>query len=412
MHILYNLLISIAAFGIRIISLFSPKMRLFVSGRKQVYSRLEEKIAPNDKVIWMHCASLGEFEQGVPIIKELREAKPNHKVVVSFFSPSGFENKKNTPLADATVYLPMDTRANAKKFIAAVHPSLAIFIKYEFWPNYLLELKNKNIPTFLVSGLFRKKQLFFQPYGGFMRKALEAFDHFFVQDEESQELLRSINFDKCTISGDTRFDRVSDQLKIDNSLDFAAQFKNGNICIVCGSTWPEDEEVLIDYINTAPDYVKFIIAPHKIEKEKIEALDLKISKKTLIYSQIDTNDISASQVLIIDCIGLLVKLYSYADIAYVGGAMGNTGLHNILEPATFGIPIIIGKNYDGFPEAQKLRAHAGLFSVSTSKEATKILKRLVEQPDFRQKTGIIAGHFVQNNVGATQHIISHLNNFI
>ena len=383
-------------------------MKLFVEGRKDVFLTLQENISPTDETIWFHCASLGEFEQGVPIMEAIKKLKPNHKIVVSFFSPSGYEIKKNTHLADAVVYLPMDTPSNARKFINTINPKLAVFVKYEFWPNYLFELQKKNIPTLLVSGVFRENQLFFKSYGGFMRKALTTFEHFFVQDENSEELLRSIGFDNITVSGDTRFDRVSHQIEMDNTLKFAEEFKGNSLCIVCGSTWPEDEAVLLNYINTASLNVKFIIAPHKIESSKIDDFRNKIVKKTILHSNKDEVNISAYSVLIIDCIGLLSKLYSYADIAYVGGAMGKTGLHNILEPATFGVPIVIGKNYDEFPEAIHLRSLAGLFSITNATECSEILKKLVENDNFRDKTGMISGHFVNSNTGATEKVMTYI----
>jgi 3-deoxy-D-manno-octulosonic-acid transferase len=408
MHTIYNLLILFASFLLKIVALFSNKMKLFVNGRKNVFKTLQQKISNTDKTIWFHCASLGEFEQGVPIMEAIKKLKPDHKIVVSFFSPSGFEIKKNTPLADVAVYLPMDTPANAKKFISAVHPSLSFFVKYEFWPNYLFELQKKNIPTLLISGVFRESQIFFKPYGGFMRRALASFDHFFLQDKNSEALLKSIGFSNTTVSGDTRFDRVSHQIEMDNTLKFAEEFKSDSLCIVCGSTWPEDEAVLLDYINSAPENVKFIIAPHKIEAAKIEDFTKKVVKKTVLHSSIDEVNISDYSVLIIDCIGLLSKLYSYADIAYVGGAMGKTGLHNILEPATFGVPIVIGKNFNEFPEAKRLRDLAGLFSISNAAECTEILNKLILNDSFRNKTGMIAGHFVNKNTGATKKIIDYL----
>ncbi len=389
-------------------ALFNKKMKLFVHGRKNVFDVLKQKISLEDKTIWFHCASLGEFEQGVPIMEAMKKQKPDHKLVVSFFSPSGFEIKKNNPLPDSVVYLPMDTQLNAKKFIAAIHPSIAVFVKYEFWPNYLFELQRKNIPTLLVSGVFREKQIFFKAYGGFMRKALATFDHFFVQNENSETLLQNIGFKNITVSGDTRFDRVSHQIEMDNTLKFAEEFKGNSLCIVCGSTWPEDEAVLLDYINSAPENVKFIIAPHKVEINKIEAFIKKILKKTVLHSKIDEVNISEYSVLIIDCIGLLSKIYSYADIAYVGGAMGKTGLHNILEPATFGVPIIIGKNYEEFPEAIRLHDLAGLFSIKNAAECSEILKKLIINADFRNKTGMISGHFVNKNTGATKKIVNYI----
>jgi len=372
-----------------------------------VYETLQQKISTTDKTIWFHCASLGEFEQGVPIMEAIKNLKPDHKIVVSFFSPSGYEIKKNTPLADAVVYLPMDTPSNAKKFISAVHPSFTFFVKYEFWPNYLFELQKRTVPTLLISGVFRGDQIFFKSYGGFMKRALKSFDHFFLQEENSEELLKSIGFTNTTVSGDTRFDRVSHQIEMDNTLKFAEEFKGNSLCIVCGSTWPEDEAVLLDYINSSPENVKFIIAPHKIEADKIEDFTKRIVKKTVLHSKIDEVNISDYSVLIIDCIGLLSKLYSYADIAYVGGAMGKTGLHNILEPATFGVPIVIGKNFQEFPEAKRLRDLAGLFSISNAAECTEILNKLILNDSLRNKTGMIAGHFINKNTGATQKIIDY-----
>ena len=265
MQLLYSFLTHIAAFHLWVAQHFSKKLKVFVSGRKKVFSTLEQKIDARDKTIWFHCASLGEFEQAVPIIEACKNLLPNYKIIISFFSPSGFEIKKNTDKADAIVYLPLDTISNARKFIALAHPSLAIFVKYEFWPNYLLELKAEKVPTLLVSGLFRTNQIFFKPYGGFFRKALLSFDHLFVQDLNSKKLLEGIKITNATISGDTRFDRVSHQIEQDNRLDFMEIFKSDSTCIVCGSTWPEDEDVLLDSILNASEDVKFTLAPHKID---------------------------------------------------------------------------------------------------------------------------------------------------
>ena len=383
-----------------------------MAGRKQTFQILASGISPEDKTIWFHCASLGEFEQGVPVMESLRTTHPDHKIIVSFFSPSGYENKKNTPLADVVIYLPIDTKSNAKKFIKTIHPSLVLFVKYEFWPNYLLELKRQNIKTLLISGVFREEQLFFKFYGGFMRKALDSFDHFFLQNQASKELLAAIGLNNTSVSGDTRFDRVSRQIEMDNTLDFIDRFKKDNLCIVCGSTWEEDQDLLLEYINQAPEQVKFIIAPHIIDAAKISALRKKIHKQTALYSQTiakgNIENIETAQVFIINTIGLLTKIYSYADIVYVGGAAGEKGLHNILEPATFGVPIVIGKNYSKFPEAIKLRSLAGLFSVKNSTECKSILSKLVEDSSFRNKTGMICGHFVDSNTGAAKKIVAYL----
>lgn len=412
MGILYNTLIHLASFGATVTSFFSPKMKLFVNGRKDVFEKLQRQIAISDKTIWVHCASLGEFEQGVPIMEEIKKTKPEYKIVVSFFSPSGYEVKKNSPIADVVAYLPMDTPSNAKRFIEAIHPSLAIFVKYEIWPNYLFELQKKKIPSILISALFRENQIFFKSYGGFMRRALFTFYKYFVQDENSKQLLNSIGLKNVTISGDTRFDRVSNQLTMNNTLPFARDFKGNSISIVCGSTWPEDETVLLDFINSASEEVKFIIAPHKIESHKIEEFRKRINKKTVLHSEKDDVNLSEYNVLIIDCIGLLSKLYSYADIAYVGGAMGTTGLHNILEPATFAIPIVIGKNHGKFPEAETLKKSGGLFVVEDTEECTAILNKLVLDGSLREEAGKIAGIFIKQNIGATSIIMESISSRI
>jgi 3-deoxy-D-manno-octulosonic-acid transferase len=383
-------------------------MSLFVYGRKTVFNTLKESIHPDDKTIWFHCASLGEYEQGVPIMEKTKELFPNYKIIVTFFSPSGFEVKKNSTLANTIIYLPIDTVSNAKKFIELAHPSLAIFIKYEFWPNYLFQLKEKKILTFLVSGLFRKDQIFFKPYGGFMRKVLNSFDHFFVQDETSKKLLNNINIKETTVSGDTRFDRVSNQLLQDNNLTFISEFKQNNLCIVCGSTWPEDEAVLIDYINKASDDVKFIIAPHEINASKIESFRKNIQKQSSLFSKKEETNISEYNVLIIDIVGLLTKIYSHADIAYIGGGMGDTGLHNILEPATFGVPIVIGNRFEKFPEAKELKELKGLFSISNAAECSEILKKLVTDKNARIESGKIAKKFIENNKGATNTTMNYI----
>ena len=383
-------------------------MSLFVYGRKTVFNTLKETIRPDDKTIWFHCASLGEYEQGVPIMEKIKELFPNYKIIVTFFSPSGFEVKKNSTLANTIIYLPIDTVSNAKKFIELAHPSLAIFIKYEFWPNYLFQLKEKKILTFLVSGLFRKDQIFFKPYGGFMRKVLNSFDHFFVQDETSKKLLNNINIKETTVSGDTRFDRVSNQLLQDNNLTFISEFKQNNLCIVCGSTWPEDEAVLIDYINKASDDVKFIIAPHEINASKIESFRKNIQKQSSLFSKKEETNISEYNVLIIDIVGLLTKIYSHADIAYIGGGMGDTGLHNILEPATFGVPIVIGNRFEKFPEAKELKELKGLFSISNAAECSEILKKLVTDKNARIESGKIAKKFIENNKGATNTTMNYI----
>lgn len=408
MHRLYNFTIRIAERIIPLSGVFSEKMKLFVQGRKYVFPELEEKISSKDRTIWFHAASLGEYEQAVPVIEEVKEQFPRHKILLTFFSPSGYEVKKNSDLVDVITYLPLDTPENAKKFLDIVHPDKVLFIKYEFWPNFLTELKKRNIGTLLVSGGFREDQIFFKLYGKWMRSYLYGFDHFFVQNNTSRNLLTSIGFENVTVSGDTRFDRVSHQIEQDNSLHFIEEFKNNKVCIVAGSTWPEDEDILVEFINNSSKETKFIIAPHTLKPSRIGQLQRSITVTTMLFSEKAGKDLSQYQVFIIDTIGLLTKIYNYADIAYVGGAMGNSGLHNILEPATFGLPIIIGKNYQRFPEAIKLEQLAGLYSISTKEELASILTRFIENKDFRQKTGMISGHFINQNTGASRLIAEYL----
>ena len=388
-------------------ALFHPKIKLFVQGRSQVFSILKNKIQKENKTIWIHAASLGEFEQGLPVIEKLNATYPTYKILVTFFSPSGYEVRKDTDMADAVTYLPLDTRRNSKRFIETVNPVLAIFVKYEIWPNYLKELKEKQVPILLISAIFRKEQVFFKWYGGIMRKALQTFTHFFVQDENSVSLLKSIKLNNVTQSGDTRFDRVSEILEGDNNLSFMEQFKGNETCFVAGSTWPEDEEIIVKFINETQNHLKFVLAPHNIKTEHIESLKKSISKKVILYTEIEQNDISSCEVIIINTVGLLTKIYSYADIAYVGGAFA-TGLHNTLEPAVFGIPIIIGPEYKGFNEAEKLVAENGILVTKDYDEFTSTLDNLLENPEFLKNTGIINSNFVKENKGASVQIMTHI----
>lgn len=408
MFFLYNLVVQLAEFLLKIVALFSPKIKLFVDGRKTVFATLSEKISTSDKTIWFHAASLGEYEQGLPVMEQIKAHYPKHKIVVTFFSPSGYEVRKNNTVADATVYLPLDTKNNTERFLKLVHPELVFFIKYEFWPNYLNELKKRNIKTYLISGIFREKQSFFKWYGGFYRNALKSFHYFFVQNESSKKLLQSIGFNNVKVSGDTRFDRVVSILERDNALDFIAQFKSDTTTIVIGSSWPKDEELLIKYINQTDANVKFIIAPHNIKPEQIQQLKNSIVKKTVLFSEKENQNLADYQVFIIDTIGILTKIYSYADIAYVGGGFGNPGVHNILEPATFGIPIVIGPNYSHFAEATALVNMEGCISITNQNELHQAFDLLVQNEDERYEKGHICSTFVQMNKGATNTILNHI----
>ncbi|GGE97368.1 3-deoxy-D-manno-octulosonic acid transferase [Flavobacterium limi] len=406
MLFLYNLVVLLAAFFLKIVALFSSKIKLFVDGRKNVFSNLEEKIKLEDKTIWFHSASLGEYEQGLPVIEKIKEKYPSHKIIVTFFSPSGYEVRKNNNVADITIYLPLDTKGNAKRFLKLVHPEMVFFIKYEFWLNYLEELKKQKTPVYLVSGIFRNGQMFFKWYGGFYRKALKTFTYFFVQNEDSKTKIESIGFHNVIVSGDTRFDRVNAILDRDNSLDFIETFKNNQPLIVIGSSWPKDEALLAEYINQASSTVKFIIAPHNIKTEQIENLKNAITKKTVIFSEKENKILADYNVFIIDTVGLLTKIYSYGTIAYVGGGFGNPGIHNILEPATFGIPIVIGPNYSKFAEAIELVNLGGCIVISNKEELKQMFDRFLSDKGFLNEKGEICKSYIQNNKGATDTIIT------
>ncbi len=408
MLFIYTILIQIAGFLLKIIAVFSPKIKLFVDGRKVVFATLKQKIKNSDKTIWFHAASLGEYEQGLPVIEKIKTKFPNHKIILTFFSPSGYEVRKNNSVADVTVYLPLDTKKNAQEFLKFVHPEMVFFIKYEYWPNYLNELRKLGTPTYLISGIFRKNQTFFKWYGRFYRKALDTFTYFFVQNQISKDLLIQLGKTNVAISGDTRFDRVASILEKDNILDFISEFKNNTLTIVIGSSWPKDETLLVNYINQTSENVKFIIAPHNIKAEQIQELKNSITKKAVLFSEKSNKNLAEFDVFIIDTIGILTKIYSYADIAYVGGGFGNPGVHNLLEPATFGVPIVIGPNFSHFAEATALVNMEGCISISNKNELQDAFSNLIANNDIRHEKGHICSTFVQMNKGATDIIMNKI----
>jgi len=412
MYFLYNLVVLSAGFILRIIALFNNKIELFVEGRKSTFRKVQTGVSLDDKVVWVHVASLGEFEQGRPLIEEIKEKYPAYKIVVSFFSPSGYEVRKDYKLADVVCYLPLDTKRNARKFLELVHPEIAIIVKYEFWPNIIRELKNQQIETVLISGIFRGSQAFFKPIGSWMRKSIESFSFFFVQDENSKRLLNSIGIDDVKVSGDTRFDRVHVIKSQDNRLDFMSDFKKDKLLYVAGSTWKEDERIIVEYINNCKiDDARFVLAPHNMKVDEINNLKKSIHKNAVLYSEKNNNDIVNAEVLIVDTIGLLTKIYSYADIAYVGGGFA-TGLHNVLEPATFGIPIIIGPQFDKFKEAVDLVENKGCIVVNNDSEFKNILDTLFLDSSYRLEKGQIAGDYISSNVGATEMIMNYVSDKI
>ena len=409
MKSLYNIALYSVEFLLKITALFNEKIKKGVQGRSKTFAILEEHLSNNDRTFWFHCASLGEYEQGLPIFKQIRKDNPTHKIVLTFFSPSGYDVRKNTDIADVVVYLPMDTTANAKRFVKLVRPELTIFVKYDIWPNYLSELKRGSLKAILISATFRKEQSYFKFYGGMMRTALRAFEHIFVQHDYSKTLLNSIGLNTVTVAGDTRYDRVSDQLLQDNTLPFIEQFKDGKLCVVVGSSWPEDEALFVNYINSSKD-VKFIIAPHNIKSNQIHQFVNQLQKRTVLYSEKEDKNLSAYDVFIIDTIGILSKIYSSADIAYVGGAAGQTGLHNILEPAVFGVPIIIGKNYKKFPEAYQMIDNGGVLSIKNSEELQKVLNELIQNSTKRERLGQLNTTFIKNNKNAVVQIMEYIRN--
>ena len=403
MPFLYSLAVAVAKAMTPVVAK-SAKTKAFVAGRKALWTQLKG-IPQNKKVVWMHCASLGEYEQGLPVLSALKNNHPEHFYLVTFFSPSGYEVRKNHGIADLATYLPWDTRADVKRFVALVNPVMALLVKYEFWPNLVREVQRQNTPLFLITGLFRQHQRFFKPWGNSHRKLLHGFTHLFVQNKASEKLLQSIGVQQVSVSGDTRFDRVGASKE---PLAFMDTFVGDRKCIVAGSTWPEDEAVLAEAIRQTPKAWCWLIAPHEIHEVKLDNLMKQLPKGSLRYTQNEEAAFEACPVLVLDTVGMLGRSYPYASLAYVGGGMGTAGLHNILEPAAAGVPIAIGKNYDRFPEAKDLIALGGVTSISTAKECTQQLSGFMQNEALRQEKGNINRTFVTQNQGATQHTLTLL----
>jgi len=404
--ILYNLFIWIAQLVYRLAAVFHTKAHLFVSGRSGLFNKLELALNENrNTLIWIHCASLGEFEQGRPIIESLKNQNPSIKILLTFFSPSGYEVRKNYQQADYIFYLPWDTAQNAKRFIDITKPRLAIFIKYEFWFNYTRQLSLNNIPVISASSIFRPDQVFFKWYGSSFRKILKKFNHFFVQTPQSIELLRNIGITDVTLAGDTRFDRVYEVTQQAGEVEIALRFKREEKTFVVGSLWPEDLEVLAPFINEHEHSLKFILAPHEISERFISQIEQSLSVKSVRYSCAD-DKIENCSVLIIDNIGMLSKLYRYGEFAWVGGAYGK-GLHNILEAACYGIPIFFGnKNYHKFQEANDLIMRGGAFAISDYLDLKKNFELLINRPESFLLACEVTQSYVKENLGATTKIIS------
>ncbi len=420
--VLYNLFLLLYSVGIRVAAIANPKARKWISGRKNIFATINSKLSAgsfgkpqNSKPIWMHCASLGEFEQGRPLLEELRAQYPNQKIVLSFFSPSGYEIMKDFQGADHVFYLPMDSKANAKKFLDAVNPALVLWVKYEYWFYYLTEIKQRNIPALLVSGVFRKGQPFFAWYGAIWKKMLGSFTHFFLQNEESKQLLATLGFtENISLNGDTRFDRVLEIAEHFTPVAGIEEFCGDSPVIVAGSTWEEDEIELLHFVNVHNN-VKFIIAPHEIDKANLK--DVKDEfPRSVFYSELDVERYvnadarhTLPNVLIIDNIGMLSRLYKYATVTYVGGGYGADGVHNVLEAAVYGKPVVFGPVYEKFVEAIGLVQAGGAISIDGGPvKLETIMNNLLNDEAERKRRGEAAKQFVYENAGASKKIMQFI----
>jgi 3-deoxy-D-manno-octulosonic-acid transferase len=402
MKFIYTLIIYIYTGLINIVSLFNHKALLWVGGRRKWAAKLKENFATGEETIWFHCASLGEFEQGRPVIEMIKDKAPDIKIVLTFFSPSGYEIRKNYKYADYICYLPADTPRNASEFISILKPSLAIFVKYEFWNNYISELNKTKIPFYLVSGIFRPDQHFFKWYGGFFRQILKKFTHIFVQDERSCDLLRNIGIQNVTIAGDTRFDRVSQIASAAQELPVIEKFRGSEKLFLAGSSWRPDEEIIAGFVNSDPGKMKWIIAPHEIGKTNIDRLEKLFKTNVVRYSEFKEES-SDARVLIIDNIGILSSAYRYAYIAAVGGGFGK-GIHNILEPVCWGTPVLFGPNHKGFREAVDLISRGGAFCYRNSDEFIGIVNCWLADTELYKSSSSTVSGYIRENTGATEKI--------
>jgi 3-deoxy-D-manno-octulosonic-acid transferase len=406
MRCLYNLGILAYYLLIRLVSLRNEKARKWIKGRKNIFKRLRETIKPGEPILWFHASSLGEFEQGRPVIESIKKQNPGYKILLTFFSPSGYELRKNYAYVDYMFYLPMDTRKNASTFIKIVKPEKAFFIKYEFWFNYLTELKKQHIPTYIFSALFRPSQIFFRQWGKWYLKALKAYDHIFVQNQESYEILHEYGFRNVDICGDTRLDAVGEIADAAPRLEIMELFCNNKKVIIGGSTWKEDEDLFIRYINECGSDQKFVIAPHEVTKQSIDRITGALIKPYSLYSTSDEEEFSLSQVLIIDGYGYLLSVYKYGLFAYIGGGF-TTGIHSILEPAAFGLPVIFGPEYQKFQEAHDLLMLGAANSISDYDEFAFIMDEFQTNNEMLTSASASALNYVNKNRGASKEIVKY-----
>ncbi|MCI5815146.1 MAG: 3-deoxy-D-manno-octulosonic acid transferase [Bacteroidales bacterium] len=409
---MYNVIIYLIQFGVAVASLFSEKVRKMWKGECASFGVLRDKLEPDAQYIWFHAASLGEFEQGRPLMEQIRREHPQYKILLTFFSPSGYEVRKNYAGADIICYLPIDTIGNARKFLRTVRPVMAFFIKYEFWYNYLHVLKHRQIPTYSVSSIFRKDQVFFKWYGRHYGKVLNCFTRFFVQNEESRRLLATIGIHDVDVVGDTRFDRVLQIKEAAKQLPIVESFVQGTAdgkrakVFVAGSSWLPDEEIFIPFFNKHKDW-KLIIAPHVIGEDHLKQIDQLLDRKTVRYTQATEATASEADCLLIDCFGLLSSVYHYGDISYVGGGFG-VGIHNVLEAAVWDMPVIFGPNNERFREAQGLKKAQGGFDIASAEDFERIMLRLMTDASYLHDCGQHAGQFVEGMTGATPKILRRI----
>jgi 3-deoxy-D-manno-octulosonic-acid transferase len=405
--LLYNLLIRSYHAMIVTLSPINFKAKLWIEGRKDIFKRLKEAVGKSSqKIAWFHCASLGEFEQGRPLIERFRSEFPQYKILLTFFSPSGYEIRKNYNQADFIFYLPIDTASNAKRFVSIVKPSVVLFVKYEFWYHYISEIKKHKIPLISVSAIFRKEQLFFKSYGRFYADLLKSFDHIFVQNDESKQLLQQIDYRNASVTGDTRFDRVKQIASSAASIPVIEKFKEGKLLFVAGSTWPKDLAVLIPFINSLDKELKVIIAPHEIHAEEIDGFIKEIERPCLKFSAAEVETVGKAEVLFIDNIGMLSSLYRYCQYAYIGGGFGK-GIHNILEAVVNGVPVLFGPNYGRFKEAVDLVKLETAFAITSKEELEKKFDFLNSNDDVLRKITLLNKQYVEQNSGATENIIDY-----
>jgi 3-deoxy-D-manno-octulosonic-acid transferase len=403
MRLLYTIGIRAFVLALKVASLRNEKAKNWLMGRKGLLKRIKNEQTPGERPVWVHCASLGEFEQGRPLIEEIKRLFPEKKILLTFFSPSGYEVQKNYKGADYIYYLPADTRRNAKRFIKYCNPEMVFFVKYEYWFNYLSILKKKKVPVYFVSTIFRKDQLFFKKHGGWYRKMLKMATHFFLQNQESANLLKTLNIENFSVVGDTRFDRVAHVFENVRPIQQVEQFLGGQKAIIAGSSWKAEEALLMQYFRINSSF-KLIIVPHEVTKENIERIQNQFENKVVLFSEFKKTYTPDRNVLVVDTYGLLTSLYQYGLLAIVGGGFG-AGIHNVLEPAAFGMPILFGPNYLKFKEATDMVEQHCAFSISNIEEFNTLMNHLLKDPVVVKKLSDNASEYVKSNVGATKKVL-------